>query len=466
MKRVLFAITVVTVAVIVGGTVKRPQATAAVQPIRHVIVIFQENQSFDDVLGAYCAAVANETIHRNGLNRGCNGVTRATTMSGQPPLTTMPDIVPEVDHSVGGQIRVIDKGAMDRWLTLTGCGQGQCLALHRPSQSPNLVTLANRFAISDATFESSTSPSWAGHLEIVAASKDRFFGNNPQYVAGPGVPPEGWGWGCDSNRSSRWGAQSVWMPSCVPDFSLPSSSYPFGGAFGPTSVSHIPTILDRLGATGLTWKLYGGNGPITSTVRKPNGYHWAICPSFAGCLDTAQARNFVPNARVITDATNGTLPSFAVVTPTQRQSQHNSASWTAGDNWIGQVVSSIENGPQWLSTTIFITWDDCGCFYDHVNPLQYDARWGIRVPTVIVSPYARAGFTDSSPTSYPGFLAYAEHLFGLTPLGSEDQSAYDFRNSFNYAQMPIKGVVMIRRSIPARSVRWLATHHVDEDDPT
>ena len=104
-----------------------------------------------------------------------------------------------------------------------------------------------------------------------------------------------------------------------------------------------------------------------------------------------------------------------------------------GDNWIGEVVSAIENGPDWYSTAIFITYDDCGCFYDHVPP---PAGLGIRVPMVIVSPYAKAGFTDHNLATNSSILAYAESVFGVEPVDEQDASAYDFREAFDYGQAP------------------------------
>ena len=112
------------------------------------------------------------------------------------------------------------------------------------------------------------------------------------------------------------------------------------------------------------------------------------------------------NATILTDAAAGALPAFSIVTPTGPQSQHNGNSMIAGDNWIGQVVSAITSGPQWASTAVFITYDDCGCFYDHVPPPE--PGMGIRVPMVIVSPYARRGFTDSNVATYASLLAFAE----------------------------------------------------------
>ena len=122
----------------------------------------------------------------------------------------------------------------------------------------------------------------------------------------------------------------------------------------------MPTIMDELNKAGLGWRLY--------TAAPGNGYLWAICPTFAKCLYTGYHRQQVPTAQVLSDAKEGKLPNFSVVPadgaglPAQRGVD------AAGDNWIGQVVSAIEHGPDWRSTAIFITYDDCGCFYDHVAP--------------------------------------------------------------------------------------------------
>jgi len=134
-----------------------------------------------------------------------------------------------------------------------------------------------------------------------------------------------------------------------------------------------------------------------------------------------------------------------------------------GDNWIGSVVSAVENGPEWSSTAIFATWDDCGCFYDNVLP---PAGFGIRVPMVIVSPYAIAGYTDSTDASFASLLAFTEHTFGLDPLSSLDAAAYDYSNSFDYGQRPLGPVPMVRTKVPPSELRWLRLHPPPDDDPT
>jgi hypothetical protein len=106
-------------------------------------------------------------------------------------------------------------------------------------------------------------------------------------------------------------------------------------------------------------------------------------------------------------------------------SEHNGFSMTKGDNWLGQLASAVMNGPEWNSTAVFITWDDCGCFYDQVRPGTNPGGTpqGPRVPMVIVSPWVRTGYTDSTHTTFAGVLAFAEATFGLQSLGANDAGA-------------------------------------------
>jgi phospholipase C len=118
---------------------------------------------------------------------------------------------------------------------------------------------------------------------------------------------------------------------------------------------------------------------------------------------------------------------------------------------------------------VFITWDDFGGFYDQVPPPNtLDANGqqaGPRLPLIIVSPYAKPGFTDTSPTTFAGILGYTEHTFGLAPLGVNDAQAYDFSNAFNYSQLPLKLVPMVHRPLPAAARRIRVTPAL-ANDPT
>jgi len=423
------------------------QANAQPNRIEHIVVLYLENHSFDNLLGYWCRN------HRGRCPDG--GMPSSVRLSNGAVVTpgVTPDRVPGAGHNVAAQQAAIDFGRMDGWEHVPGCTAAtrySCISGYTPDQVPNLAALASRFAISDMTFSMAESPSWGGHLYAVMASLDGFVGETPSQALG--VTP-GAGWGCNSGRVTPWtsprGGRQI-VPSCIPDYSL---RLPNGGAFRRTPVRYAPTILDRLDAARLSWRIYGEPNPPGSTTPTAGGYGWDICPSFAECLYTRQMANNVRASSFVSDALSGHLPSFAVLTPggtDARFSEHNGYSMTAGDDWLGRVASAVMHGPQWRSTVLFITWDDCGCFYDQVPPgVNPDGTaQGPRTPLIIVSPYARPGFTDTTPTTFAGILAYTERTFGLTPLGVNDAQAYPFTNAFNYRQAPLQPVRMVYRPWP------------------
>ncbi len=434
-----------------GATTPTAPASAS-NPIKHVVVILEENHSFDNVLGKFCTEVAAGQITRPGKDTHCDGTTKGHTSTGQVvTLSPATDYVPNADHSVVGQQRDIANGAMDGFSLDPNCSSSPsgCYTQYDPlagpckagSCIPNYAALATNYTVSDRTFELDTSPSWAGHLVWATANQDGFNGNNPfTSSSGPKPLALGSGWGCDSGRVTPWGPNKVLVPSCIPDS---------GGSLGPNwagysgpKAPYVPTIFDALTAKGLSWKIYGGAGapPISTSPYSAQGWQWAICPTFVECLYTSQRNNLVPTSQLATDAAGGHLPTYSVVTPTMVDSQHNFTDMSTGDDFIGSTVAAIQSSPDWASTAIFVTYDDCGCFFDHLNPLQYNAAWGVRVPMVIVSPFAKLGYTDSTPTTFAGTLAFVEHVFGLAPLNSTDAGAYDYRNAFCY-QPTVTGCV-------------------------
>jgi len=100
---------------------------------------------------------------------------------------------------------------------------------------------------------------------------------------------------------------------------------------------------------------------------------------------------------------------------------------------------------------------------DRLAPPPEPGR-GLRVPMVIISPYAKAAYTDSHPASFNSVLAFIEHTFGLPPMNAQDRRAYDYSHSFDYAQAPLAPVRMVRERIPAWEQRYLAAHPGDPDD--
>jgi phospholipase C len=428
-----------TISVIADGGVANSATSFTVVPIpiQHIVIIDQENHSFDNVLGLWCV----QTGRCDGAITGVwpDETTRA--------LSQATDLVPSVGHQPSNQTLAVDGGKMDGFPNITSCqktGSDVCMTQFDPTQIPNLIALASTFAVSDRTFEFDASASWGSHLELVAGTNDGFTGYNPGDTDGTGGSL---GWGCDSLKTAEWkdprtGGISQ-QYSCVP---LPSGLDPATGTTTP--VAWVPTVMDELDQAGIGWRTYGGGSGS-------GGYGWAICPTFADCLYTPQASNMADFSQVVTDAVAGALPAVSFVTPSGVNSQHNGQSMAVGDNWIGQVVQAIEDGPDWNSTAIFITYDDCGCFYDHVPP---PAGFGIRVPMVIVSPYARPGFTDSNVASYASLLTYVEDTFGLPSLTARDATAYGFAGSFDYQQIPVRGVRMTTTPVPSAELRWIADH--------
>ena len=134
-----------------------------------------------------------------------------------------------------------------------------------------------------------------------------------------------------------------------------------------------------------------------------------------------------------------------------------------GDNWIAEEVQASMAGPEWGSTALFVTYDDCGCFYDHVPP---PAGLGIRIPMVIISPFAKPAFTDSNVASFTSLLAFVEHTFGLAPLTSQDAEAYDYADSFDYTQRPLPPIHLVAHPLPAWEREWLRAHPPDPEDST
>jgi phospholipase C len=135
-----------------------------------------------------------------------------------------------------------------------------------------------------------------------------------------------------------------------------------------------------------------------------------------------------------------------------------------GDNWMAGIVGAVMGNPDvWNSTAILITYDDCGCFYDEVRP---PGTFGIRTPMVIVSPWAKTRYVDHKDASFDSILAFTEHVFRLPPLTKGDATAYDYARAFDFTAPPRPAIPLPQHRVPPSSVRYLAEHPPDPDDPT
>ena len=468
---------------------QRPEPVrAAASPIRHVVFIDMENQSFDSMYGKFCAELAAGQIRRSGSNDRCDGATSGKLLNGTTKaLTIEPDHGLTINHSVTSQKAAIHNGAMDGFekvdpgCTPTSSPAYGCFKQFDPLRGlcgtgtqtcvPNSFTLAERYAMSDRMFELRATPSWAGHMVLGSATIERFVGELPnKSPLWKSTYPNDWG--CDSGYWAPWlnGTTRVKVPSCVPTA---------GGSLGPiwngTSYAkgphayYVPTIFDRLDAASLSWKIYQDQ-PL-----------WSICPTFQECLDK-QRSHMHPTTQLLTDTKNRALPAVSFVIPKGTVSEHQPQSASKGDAWLGSIVAEIQaDTVDWPTTAIFITWDDCGCFYDHVNPLVYSRAWGVRVPLLAISPYARPGFTDHTPATFASMLTFLEHTFSLPALnpcttdtlagcsddviGTTGGAAYDLSGMFNFSAAPASGRVRLVTTVhlSASTRRYLAAHPIEDD---
>ena len=216
-------------------------------------------------------------------------------------------------------------------------------------------------------------------------------------------------------------------------FMLTSAQSPIVDAPNSAIVQDVPALPNRLLENGLTWRDYGG---IMDRYRSLRG----------------RAEISGDQTRIIADALAGTLPNVSWLFSDFDVSGHPPASLCAAENWMTRVLSAIMRGPQWNSTAVFLTWDDWGGFYDHVEPPVVE-RWsdgtpfrlGQRVPCTVVSPYARAGYVSHQVHSHISVLKFAETVFGLKPLNGRDAAASDMLDCFDFGQAPRAGISLQER---------------------
>jgi phospholipase C len=139
---------------------------------------------------------------------------------------------------------------------------------------------------------------------------------------------------------------------------------------------------------------------------------WNPLPYFDTVRQDRQGENIAPFNDFLTAAKDGTLPAVSWLTPAQSVSEHPPGLVSRGQAYVTSVVNAVMRSKDWSSTAIFVTWDDWGGFYDHVKPPTVDGQgYGLRVPAIVISPYARRGFVDHQILSQDAYLKFIEDDF-------------------------------------------------------
>jgi phospholipase C len=382
---------VVTILFFHPSAVGLPANTAAPPPsgpIQHVVVIMQENRSFDHLFNGFPGA---DTVPY-GMDKGV-----------ETPLTVTPlGNGADLDHTHTGWWKQWDHGKMDNF---EDHGDLLPYTYILPEEIKPYWTLAQTFTIGDRMFQSNTGPSFVAHQYMIAGQSGKASEN-----------PSGGVWGCDAKRNARValiGPHGTDLPGVYPCFDY-------------------KTMADLLDAKGVTWRYYAP-GRTTDDFFVLSAYQAIRHIRFGADW---HADVISPETRVLTDIANGKLAQVTWIVPAFNNSDHPGAP-PLGPDWVGNIVNAIGKSKYWNSTTIFIAWDDWGGFYDHVPPPHTDDMGlGFRVPVIVVGPYAKRGYVSHVTHEASGFLRYMEEIFHLPSLGTRDTNADDFRDCFDYTQSP------------------------------
>jgi phospholipase C len=409
---VFFALAAAAVAAVVGlsaemtpaGTQHKPvRPPVGIHKIKHVIVIMQENRSFDHYFGTYPGA--------DGFPRTASGefaVCVPDPVKGdcQRPYHDLRDLNSGGPHGETNAIADVNGGKMNGFIGEAelarhkGCRKNpndpicsqrsanpDVMGYHDGSDIPNYWSYARNFVLQDHMFEPNASWSLPAHLFMVSE------------------------W---SARCSRAGDPM----SCVNALQSPASPK------DPVTPDYAWTDLTfLLHKHHVSWRYYvfsgtepdcENDGMVCEAVKQAAATPgiWNPLPYFDTVNQDGQRGDVVSLSKYFESARRGTLPAVSWIDPTGSVSEHPPALVTAGQAYVTRLVNAAMRGPDWKSTAIFLAWDDWGGFYDHVSPPSVDRNgYGLRVPGLVISPYARKGFVDHQTLSFDAYVKFIEDDF-------------------------------------------------------
>jgi phospholipase C len=402
--------------------------------ITNVIVIVQENRSFESFFAGYPNANAPMT--------GCaspppGGSLRSSrTVPGTTSSCPGNDVrVPlhqvtfknnsDLKHDWGSSMIDWNGGQMDgfsHW-GKTNAGYKGYEYVERSEVQP-YWTMAGQYVLADAMFPTEFGGSFTAHLNIVAGTDDISLPGEAE-VNFPSAAPDD----CDSPPGTKSSYLSE-MPY--------RRVHQWQGGF--PCFDQFNTIAEVLDSNNVSWKFYADRlldagfwEPFEAIKYVRFGPDWAT-------------NIIAPQSKVLTDAQYGHLATVSWVTPTGPDSDHPTYHSDLGPSWVSSVVNAIGESKYWSSSAIIILWDDWGGFFDNASPPQLDYRGlGIRVPCLIISPYAKTNYVDHTQYEYGSILRFIEEVNGIsagsigsTAQGYTDGRATSLDNAFNFTQTPRK----------------------------
>ncbi len=416
-------------------------APAGIHKIRHVVIIMQENRSFDSYFGTY---------------PGADGI----PMRHGKPIECMPDplrhdcLRPFHDpndldfggpHDASAFTTDYDHGKMDGFIrSRETCSNSidpkDCIALltvdmmgyHDQREIPNYWSYARNFVLQDHMFEPNASWSLPSHLYLVSEWS--------AFCIHPGQASS-----CTSNLEDPGLPTDLGpAPHSPPDYAWTDLTY----LLHRHHVSwgyYLKTGPEPDCETAQMFCVFRDQDPRTPGI-------WNPLPSFDTVRQDHQLGDIRDTSAFYTAVRTNHLPSVSWVIPSGYVSEHPTSSIKAGQAYVTGLIDAIGRSKEWKSTAIFLTWDDWGGFYDHVRPPTVDQNgYGFRVPGLVISPYARRHFIDHHQLSFDAFAKFIEddfmHSARLNPKtdGRPDprptvrdnvKGLGNLVNDFNFSQKP------------------------------
>jgi phospholipase C len=438
-----------------GAAHGRHHAASAADPIhkiRHVVVIMQENRTFDEYFGTYPGAAGLPM--QDGVPTVC--VPDPATGKCIVPYHDPSDVNGGGPHGVDAAASDIDNGHMDGFVAQAESGQKGCsdpnnpactntrmpdvLGWHDAREIPNYWAYAQNFVLQDHMYEPNASWSLPQHLFMVSE----------------------WSARCSAAGMASSCTNSLQNPALPPDFRANGSGNPPDYAW--TDLSYL------LHQHGVSWGYYvfAGTEPdcensaavacsaVAQTARTPG--IWNPLPYFDTVQQDAQQGNIQSLDNFFAQAKTGNLPAVSWVVPNNKVSEHPPSKVSEGQAYVTKLVNAVMRSPDWSSTAVFVSWDDWGGFYDHMNPPAIDQNgYGLRVPGLVISPYAKRGYVDHQTLSHDAYNKLIEDLFlggqRLDPktdgrpdprptVRETDPALGELRQDFNFHQKPQPPVLL------------------------
>jgi len=378
---------------------------ATTTPIQHVVILIQENRSFDNLFATF---------------PGADGSTHGFESNGQRVTVTESNLVgPDIGHGYKAFTIEYDHGKMDGFNNdPTGPHNlpAGAIPYHyvNPAQIAPYWTLAHQYVLADHMFPTMFSGSFTAHQDLIAGATE--IDDKASIIDDPTHSP----WGCDAPANTVT--------------SLFTSTGHYLADKGPFPCFKYGTMRDLLDAAGVSWKYYA---PYDS--GKNFGIFWSAFDAIAAVRHGPEwASNVLsPETKVLDDVSAGRLPSVAWVVPDRINSDHPGGTSDTGPSWVAQVVNAIGESKYWKSTAIVLLWDDWGGFYDNAKPPQiHYFGLGFRVPTIVISPYAKTGYVSHTQYEFGSILKFVEQNWSLDSLGTTDATATSISNCFDFAKPP------------------------------